>query len=622
MCGIFGSIAAFGEAHGVEEGAVARILDAMEHRGPDGRGVWSRENVLLGHTRLAIRDIVASAASQPIVTPDGRHALVYNGELYNDAELRAQLLPRVLRATDGEGFRTQCDAETVLWALALDGADAIERLRGMYALAFVDLDSRSVLLARDPLGVKPLVWSATRDGGMAFASEPRALLQHPRIDCQPDPEMLGAYLVTSRRTFGDLTMFAGVRSVTPGSVLRIDLASGQPRPVEILSGSRQARPVADRPASAGACRDVIEDSLLGQLISDVPVCAFLSGGLDSAILTQLASAERKRRGAGALATWCASAVENGEELGPDPPMARAFAARIGSTHTDVHTDESAFLREWQAHVDHLWQPLSTPNEVAIAETSRAIRASGARVALSGEGADELFGGYDGALAAFVAHSSMEAPPIEAARFHLEMSSWVSPAALGQVMRGEHASAIADSLVRVNDVSFREAREAAGEYGSNLDAHLRLQRTMNLTPLLERLDAATMRAGIEGRTPFADERVLAFADGVPFGAKFTASAEGRHLSKKVLRDAFRSELPATIVDRPKASFPMPFERWSASHARAAAGSQFVQEWIQPEALRAVESDPIRHWKLSWLIANLALFGEAAFGEPANGVRRAA
>ncbi|QDV09758.1 Asparagine synthetase [glutamine-hydrolyzing] 3 [Planctomycetes bacterium Poly30] len=622
MCGVFGSVARFGEVHGVEESALRRILDALSHRGPDGQGTWSQENVLLGHTRLAVRDPGAEAAAQPILTPHGRHALVYNGELYNDRELRAQLEPRVLQATGGRGFRTACDAETVLWALALDGEAAFDRLRGMYALAFVDVASRTMLLARDPLGVKPLVWSATSDGGMAFASEPRALLQHPRIERRPDEEMIGAYLVTSRRTMGDRTLFEGVRSVPPGSVLRVDLSSSAPRPVEVAGGARLARRVQNSSASPAACRDLIEDSVLAQLVSDVPVCAFLSGGLDSAILTRLAADERARRGADPLATWCASAFENGEELGPDPPMARAFARKIGSTHTDVHTDEAAFLTGWRDHVEHLWQPLSTPNEVAIAATSRAIRQAGALVALSGEGADELFGGYDSVLAAFAAHSSMDSPPIGAARFHLEISSWVSPAALHQIMTGARAERIAASLVEAHEEAFRKASLAAGPYASDLDAHLRLQRTMNLTPLLERLDAATMRYGIEGRTPFADERVLAFADRLPFAAKFEVRAEGQYASKKILREAFRSILPAEIVDRPKASFPMPFERWSAGLATRATASPFVQEWIQPAAVEAVAADPARHWKLSWLIANLALFGEVAFGEPAEGVRRAA
>ncbi len=613
MCGIFGSISVFGDTPDLRDSDVARILGALDHRGPDGHGTWGRENFILGHTRLAVRDLGSRAAGQPLVTPDGRYALVYNGELYGDAELRRRLEPAVLRATGGRGFETSCDAETVLWALALEGVETLDRLRGMYALAFVDLKRRTLVLARDPLGVKPLVWAPTETGGIAFASEPRALLQHPGVACRPDPMMIGAYLATSRRTFADRTLFDGVRSVEPGSVLQVDLTAKSLSLIEIASGSRFARPVKKEAATAAECAAVIDDSVRSQLVSDVPVCAFLSGGLDSAILTHVAADERERHGAAPLASWCASALDNGVELGPDPPNAREFAAQLGSTHTDAHTDEETYQREWRAHVAHLWQPLSTPNEIAISETARAIRASGAIVALSGEGADELFGGYDAALAAFSAHESMENPPISAARFHLEIGSWVSPAALGQVMRGSCTEEIADFLVDTNQAMFDRGRAEAGEHGTDLDAHLRLQRAMNLTPLLERLDAGLMRHGVEGRTPYADEAVMAFADSLPFAAKFRLDPDGEHGSKLIMRDAFRSVLPTSIVDRPKASFPMPFERWSAHMAREAVASPFVAEWIQPAALAAVASDPIKHWKLAWLVGNLSLFGEVAFGE---------
>ncbi len=619
MCGIFGSISVFGDTPDLWDSDVARILDALDHRGPDGRGTWARDNFVLGHTRLAVRDPSSRAANQPLVTPDGRHALVYNGELYGEVELRKRLEPLVLRATGGRGFATTCDAETVLWALALEGPAVLDRLRGMYALAFVDLKQRTMLLARDPMGVKPLVWARTETGGLAFASEARALLQHPGLVARPDPAMIGAYLMTSRRSFAGRTLFDGVGSVDPGSVLQIDLASPDLTPTEIASGARFSRPVGENTATAAECAELVDESIRAQLVSDVPVCAFLSGGLDSAILTHVAADERARHGASPLASWCASAIEGGVELGPDPPMAREFAAVLGSVHTDVHTDEPTYMREWREHIAHLWQPLSTPNEIAISETARAIRAAGAIVALSGEGADELFGGYDGALAAYCAHASMEDAPMDAARFHLEIGSWVSPAALSQVMRGPDTDEISDYLVKTHWAAFECAKAEAGAHGTELDAHLRLQCSMNLTPLLERLDAALMRHGVEGRTPFADEAVLAFAEQVPFAAKFEARPDGVHASKKILREAFRPQLPQAIVDRPKASFPMPFERWSAQAAREAVKSPFVQEWIQPAALAAVASDPVKHWKLSWLIGNLGLFGEAAFGAGASDQR---
>ena len=600
------------------------MLQALAHRGPDGRGVWRERNVLLGHTRLAIRDPKNPGSAQPMVTPCGRYALSYNGEIYNDADARVRLRARVAKVTGGKGFATRCDAETVLWALALDGARAFDYLRGVYAAAFVDVERGTLLLARDPLGVKPLVYSAVHGGGLAFASEPRALLEHPGIERSIDPMMLGAYLATSRRNYRDRTLFEGVRSVLPGDVVQLDLDAPQRGPKVIAGGSRFSRQVAPVDASslevdAQRCASVVTDSIQSQLVSDVPLCAFLSGGLDSAIMTRVATDKRQRGGASSLATWCASAKDDGAEVGEDPPAARAFADVIGSDHTDVHVDEEAFLAGWRDHVAHMLQPLSTPNEIAIAETARAIRASGALVALSGEGADEMFGGYDAPLSAFAAHACMPDPPIDAARFHLEVTSWVSPAALGNVLDRSFAEEAADYLVRSNQAAFQRAIEESGSFGTPLDAHLRLQRASNLPPLLERLDAATMRHGVEGRTPFADSQVLALADRIAFERKFqldpAVDGEPRSSrSKIVLREAFCSTLPDAVVHRPKASFPMPFERWSAAVAVEAARSPFVADWIERPALEAVVSDPLKHWKLSWLIANLGLLGEAAFDVP--------
>ncbi|MEM9380778.1 MAG: asparagine synthase (glutamine-hydrolyzing) [Planctomycetota bacterium] len=597
MCGIVGEVTAPGEPSALTDAAAEAWLERLAHRGPDGRGLWREENVLLGHTRLAVRDPESAAAAQPIATPCGRYVLAYNGELYDDAALRRSLLPEVQRRTGGRGFVTSCDAETVLWALVLRGQRALEGLRGMYALAFVDLARRELLLARDPLGVKPLVW-AVAGRGLAFASEPLALVGHPRVERRPDADMVSAYLATSRRTLVGRTMFEGVEALLPGDVLRVDLCERTPRPVRVAGAER---PAPEGPTDAEACRHVIEDSTLRHLVSDVPLCALLSGGLDSTILATIVADERPD-----LATWCASGVEDGREVGPDPRAARAVAARLGTRHTDVSIDRGTFVREWEAHVAHLGQPLSTPNEVAISETARAMRSSGATVTLSGEGADELFGGYDAALQAFAAHASLTRPPIGPARFHLEVTSWVSPADQERLLVDSARGS--EFVVGAFDAAYRRGLRLAD--GDPLGAHLEVQREINLNALLERLDAATMRHGIEGRTPFADPEVARFARAVPMERKFVRG-RGVDGSKVVLREAFRGAVPPAITAREKASFPLPFERWSASMAGVLVGSRFLTDVVRPAAIRAVADDPAGQWRLAWLLGNLALWGDAVF-----------
>lgn len=607
MCGILGLIVPSGERAEALHDPFERALARLEHRGPDGREVWVRRNVVLGHTRLAVRDPGAVAGAQPIATPCGRFVLTYNGELYDDADWRRELEPEVLARTGGDGFRSGCDAETLLWILAIRGVGALDRVRGMYAFAFVDTVRGTLLLARDPLGVKPLVYTPTRERGFAFASEVQALCALPHVRVEPDPEMVAAYLATSRRSAFGRTLIRGVRSLAPGDVLRVALEDPGAEPVRVASGERFAAP-GDGSARATELRTLIERSVDDHLVSDVPLCSLLSGGLDSAIIT--ARAASKREG---LATWCAYGVESGKEHGEDPAAARAMAAFAGTRHTAVPIDEARFAPAWREHVEHLREPLSTPNEIAISEISRVLRASGAVVALSGEGADELFGGYGDVLAALSTHASMKDPPIDAARFHLELTSWVSPAVQETILRPEHTGAL-DFVIDETAAAHRDACRAAGPGADALEVHLRLQRAVNLTSLLERLDAATMRHGVEGRTPFADVRVRRFAERLAIDSKFVRSGEtGEHRTKIALREAFRDALPPAITARPKASFPLPFERWVAPIARETSTSSFVRSFIAQDTLDRVAEAPGAHPRLAWLFGNLDLFGRTVFEE---------
>ena len=609
MCGLLGLIVSLGNRASAMRDPFERALARLDHRGPDGRRSWYHQNLALGHTRLAVRDPQSSAAAQPLSTPCGRYVLIYNGELYDDAEWRRDLEPDVVERTNGTGFRSDCDSETLLWILAIRGVSALDQLRGMYAFAFVDTVRNTVLLARDPLGVKPLVYARTRSGGLAFASETRALCALPGVGLEPDAEMVAAYLATSRRSAFGRTLFRGVRSVAPGDVLRIALARPGSECVRIADGRRFAE-AADGGASPGDLAAIVEDSVDRHLVSDVPLCSLLSGGLDSAIITARAAAQHSE-----LGTWCAFGMDGGKEYGDDPAAARAMAKFAGTRHTAVPIDEASFLASWRAHVEHLGEPLSTPNEIAIAEISRALRESGAIVALSGEGADELFGGYGDVLAALSAHASMEDPPIDAARFHLELTAWVSPAVQETILHPEHVRAL-DFVIQETTDAHRAARRAAGARADAVEVHLRMQRAVNLTSLLERLDAATMRHGVEGRTPFADIRVRRFAERLAMDQKFVRAEEGgAHRTKIALRQAFRDHLPPAITARPKASFPMPFERFAAPIAREAAASPFLRSFIAQDALDRVAADPEGHPRLAWLFGNLVLFGRTVFeGRP--------
>jgi asparagine synthase (glutamine-hydrolysing) len=604
MCGIAGILRSGSVASPDDADLVRRLCAAMTPRGPDGEGLdafagpdWC---ATLGHRRLAV---VAPGPEgrQPMTSPCGRWVLTYNGELYNDLELRRDLAGRW-------AFRTTTDTETVLAAVATWGFGAGRRLRGMYALACLDTHAGTLTLARDPLGMKPL-FVAERADAAAFASAPRDLAAWvgdgtPR----PDPASVANYLVSIRTTLGPRTMFAGVSTLRPGEwILRRAerlLESCRFEPCEVESVEESGGDGSD-----GSLRDLIEHSVRRHLRSDVPLCALLSGGLDSTILAALA-----RRDLGTLHTFC-----SGTPAGEDFVHARAAARSLGTSHTEVPVDRATFAERVPSMISALGVPLSTPNEVAIHEVARAMRSRGKVVTLSGEGADELFGGYDRVLAAAVSHDASGLAPPD---FWTESHAWVPASALAMVLSPEAFTAAADAEpVRAGvraELAAIEPQinpEIAAESFA-IERHLRYQRRVNLEGLLRRLDTATMLAGVEGRTPFADALVTAAAERLPTSRKIRLRHDHAEApacwSKIALREAFADLVPPAILARPKASFPLPFETWTADLMPRVRDSAFLASIIRTCIIDTVAADHASHWRLAWPLANLACWGDSLRG----------
>jgi asparagine synthase (glutamine-hydrolysing) len=602
MCGIFGIVRPRGRAVELDNAAVARLRDTMARRGPDGAGLWRKDNIVLAHRRLAVID-PTPAADQPMPTPDGGCALVYNGELYNDDELRRDL------ASQGVIFRTSSDTETVLRALERWGEAALERMRGMYALAFADAVRGRVVLARDPLGMKPLYWSLV-DGGreLVFASQPGAVLGHPAVGARPDLVTISAYMTTIRTVLGERTLFAGVQILRPGQVLVIDCAEEalrmQRHEISIAHPTGRLGAEGNAEVSIERLGRAVRDSVRRHLRSDVPLCVLLSGGLDSSIIAKLASDE-----AAPISTYC-SGARSQEGAEDDFACARLMAQRLQSRHTETPISRELFTQRWPEMIDALGVPLGTPNEVAIHEVARQLRADGMVVALSGEGADELFGGYDHILAQSAAYEvSPERAHLHPGEFQLWSSAWVSHSAKRAVLHEPIARALeGDETLRA---FYRDefSRIAQVQGDDPLQAHLRFQRRINLAGLLQRLDTATMLAGVEGRTPFADRTICALAEALPLDLKYRPAAAGAPAATKIgLRLAFQRELPEAIIRRAKASFPLPFQGWMREHAQALRHSGLARELFSADAIAQVAADPQRNWNLAWPMINLALWGQ--------------
>jgi asparagine synthase (glutamine-hydrolysing) len=569
----------------------------MAFRGPDGAGLWEGEGAILAHRRLAVVDLSPEAA-QPMT--DGRFVVVYNGELYNDAELRRDL------ARDGPAFTTRSDTETVLRALAAWGPEGLRRLRGMYALALWDTRERTLVLARDPLGIKPLYYRLI-DGHVVFASQASVLASLGGVPARPDMAVVSAYLTTIRTTLGERTLFEGVRTLRAGQALRFDLGGetpGSPRAWNsILS------PQSLGPSPASTVRDAVTDSVRRHLRSDVPLCCLLSGGLDSAIVASIA-----RREAGHLHTYCAGAPDAPAEFGgsEDFAFARLVADRIGSEHTEIPVTRELFAQRWPEMVAALGQPLSTPNEVAIHEVSRRLRADGHKVALSGEGADELFGGYEAPMRAAMEFEASRAPSARdaatwfslAGRFQLDSNAWIGVAEKASLFLPDAWSGLERDAALTE---FYEAEFALAAHGvpEPLAAHLRFHRRVNLAGLLARLDTATMLEGVEGRTPLADAEVAGLAESLPMSERFVIQ-DGLAHTKRVLRRAFAADLPPEVVTRPKASFPLPFQAWIADQAPRITASDLLASLFRPEVLAEVARRPTDHWRFAWPMINLAMW----------------
>jgi asparagine synthase (glutamine-hydrolysing) len=613
MCGILGLASGLGSVPPVPPSVVLGMRDAMAHRGPDGEGLWylsplaghpglTPGQVVLGHRRLAVIDPTPNAA-QPFVDRLGRGVLTYNGELYNDAELRVEL------GALGWEFQTRSDTETVLAALLQWGTAGLSKLRGMYAIGFCDLFRGTLLIARDPLGVKPLYWwleAATTGRGaqIAFASEVRSLLLHPQISTQPDFVAVNAYLTTIRTTIGRRTLFESIRSMLPGESVEFDLKRSD---LAAVRHDHSPRATVSRVSSedAGlAVRRAVDDSVLRHLRADVPMCSLLSGGLDSSIIALLA-----RNTESELSTYCSGAKSSDETAMDDFAFAALVSQSLGTDHHEAPVTRETFRRRWPEMIDATGLPLSTPNEVAINEVARLLRSHGKVVALSGEGADELFGGYAIPLAA--ASEFIASGQGDRAQSFLESASWIPPSAREAVLRDSAWGS--DAHEHLVDWYRRELDDLAhGCGGEPLEPYLRLLRRVNLDGLLRRLDSATMLEGVEGRTPFADSRVAALAESLPMCHKFRFEKTGKHGTKLSLRAAYSAVLPETVVSREKASFPLPFEEWMVDHVGLLTTSPLAQEVFSDAALLTVASRPREAWRFAWPMINLAIWGQRWWG----------
>ncbi len=612
MCGLVGALTDLAVHPALAAETLTRMRDRAAERGPDAGGLHLEGPLALAHRRLAVVGLGEDGA-QPAVGTDW--VLAYNGELYELESLRTRL-----RAAGRPAPSRGGDTAVLLAALEAFGEAILGELRGMFALAAWHRPSGRLVLARDGLGVKPLyLWTGSRE--LVFASDVRSLLAHPRVPVRPDLEGVSAYLTTLRSTRPAGTLFEGVRMLAAGTCLVAELRDGALQTEEApLRSARAVERSWTEEAASAALRAALEDSVARQNQAEVPVCALLSGGLDSSSIVALAS-----RAHPALRTYVAGTPGHGGDL----EQAAEVAAQLGTDHAEARIDAQGFRAGWQELVRRGGLPLSTPNEVAILEVCRRLRRDGCIVTLSGEGADELLGGYSQVLdACRVFEQGGAAGALTPARFHWEIGSWVGAEAKAAVLDpAVHAAAGEDAQVLHDlEASFARCREEAGPDADPLDAHLRFQRLHNLACLLERLDRSSMLASVEGRVPFADQELLALCESFPADLRYPPEAPAERTagaatgsaavatlprSKRVLRRAVADLVSPEVLARPKASFPLPFQDWIEPVAAGLLTSPFAAAVFQPEALHLVAQDPGARWSFAWPMVNIALWGDRWF-----------
>ena len=634
MCGIAGLIARIDEKN---RGALRRMSDALSHRGPDGEGFWETTTrngdwgVMLAHRRLSILDL-SNAASQPMVDPVTGNVVVLNGEIYNYVEIRNRL------GAAGHTFQSSGDTAVMLRALSVDGYRAIKTLRGMFAFAMWNAKDRSLFIARDPLGIKPLYVVRNPDPNgtwsLAFASEVRAILASGLLEAPKLNPLAAASVVWNGFMVAPQTAVQQIESIMPGEFRVFDARGIEKERERYWVSSRRQH---FEPIQEDELGQVLQDCVRVHLASDVPLGVFLSGGIDSSAVANLAQKSVDNR----VNTFTLNFDESEFSEGV---IARRVAEAIGTRHRELILTEAHFIAQLDAALDSLDQP--TFDGLNSYYMSHAVREAGFKVALVGSGGDELFGGYTsfrdlsrftrlykfakwipanlriamGRLVATAMQPSRRKFPPQTrwaklpdmlargddplALYQLAYALFV-PSSQRQLLGGQLHTALVDGLPAVMAESLRSNMDCRAS--EILPVIGRLERSLFLGErLLRDTDAASMSASIEIRLPLVDHILIENVERLPNPIRFNPVGK-----KAVLRRIGLRDLNPELFDRPKVGFVLPYDRWLRSGlGKLIDGTLRDPQAIKPTGLDSdavaqlwqgfLEGAPGLYWSRIWAI----------------------
>ncbi|HEX5114481.1 MAG TPA: asparagine synthase (glutamine-hydrolyzing) [Pseudonocardiaceae bacterium] len=541
MCGITGWVA-YDRDLTSEQVTLDAMTETMACRGPDARGTWADRHAALGHRRLAVIDIEGGTQPMTVTAGEATVAMVYSGETYNYVELRDELRAR------GHRFRTDSDTEVVLRGYLEWGAAVAERLNGMYAFAIWDSRTETLVMIRDRMGIKPFYYYPT-PSGVLFGSEPKAILANPMAERVVDLDGLREVFSFSK-TPGQ-AVWSGMREVVPGTVVTVDHNGSRATPYWTL----HSRPHTDGQAESVAhVRELLDDIVARQLVADVPRCVLLSGGLDSSTLTALAAQQLARQGE-TVRSFAVDFVGQAENFTasefrptPDAPFVHDVAEHVASQHSDIVLDHSILADPDVRRT--VVAARDMPNALGDMDASlyllfRSIREH-STVALSGESADEVFGGYRWFHQPEVqrANTFPWVAGMVASAPNNQPSGAIDPGLMSTLdLRGYMADRYAEAVAEVEPLPGENEHERR----MRVICYLHLTRFVRL--LLDRKDRMSMAVGLEVRVPFCDHRLVEYVYNTPWALK---TYDGRE--KSLLRGAALDVLPESVAQRVKSPYP--------------------------------------------------------------------
>ncbi|HEX7782204.1 MAG TPA: XrtA/PEP-CTERM system amidotransferase [Sphingobium sp.] len=621
MCGIAG-IFHLETAKPVDPARIRMMTDAIAHRGPDGAGVWTAPGVGLGHRRLSIIDLGGGA--QPMLTQDESLAVTFNGEIYNFAAVRAELEAK------GHHFRTNSDTEVILHGYRQWGEECVKRFDGMFAFALFDRHAQSLWLVRDRLGVKPLHYAQVSDGSLLFASELKGLLVHPLLRREPDARAVEDYMAYGYVP-DDACFVAGVKKLGAGETLRLVRGKGLPAPQRYWDMNFADRTNAREPALEEELVSLMRAAVHSRMVADVPLGAFLSGGVDSSSVVALMAEASPR----AVKTCTIGFdVESLDETAYAERIARRFATDH-RTRT-VSPDDFGLVDTLAHHFDEPFADASALPTFRVCELAREE----VTVALSGDGADEAFAGYrrhrfqyQGERVRSLIPASVREPVFGrlgrwypkadwAPRFLRAKSTFVE---LGQDGAEAYAASVGVTPHAMRRRLYSESMRAALAGHRAEDRYVQAMRNAPARDPLDRAqyadmkiwlpgdiltktDRMSMAVGLEAREPLLDHRLMEFAGRLPVNMRIHGNS-GKYLMKK----AMEAYLPQDILYRPKMGFVTPISDWfrgalAKEAAGIAGGSALARTgWFDLKAVAKAAADHKSglsdHGRLLWQLLML-------------------